>query len=76
MGSAYLGQNTEGTGHADLADTDDGDLVARRGHRFGNFHHQLRLERHLGLVWLELGTKKTGMISFRGHFEGTPLEQG
>lgn len=51
--ATYLGQDTEGTCHTDLADTDDGDLVARGGHRLGDFLHQLSFHRHFDWGFLE-----------------------
>ena len=41
-----LGEDAEGAGHADLANTHNGHLVARAADGLGHLHHKVILERH------------------------------
>lgn len=40
-----LGQDGKGTSHTDLADTDNGDFVARAANGLGHFDHQIVFQR-------------------------------
>lgn len=52
-----LGEDAKGAGHADLADANDGDLVARAADGLSDGHHEIILQRHIVGLWSVEGNR-------------------